>query len=143
MRTSLAFLHVGGLGLAAAVLAAVAFVVASVLRLAVYARRDEIEIMMLVGASPAFVRGPFLVAGVLQGLFASCVALVVVEVARRTVLAWAGSHVGPVMPVLSSQPLGLAPSVALVGCGIAVSVIGAWLAVRGYMSSAESGLRGR
>ena len=65
----------GAPALALVVFAAVVFVMASVLRLAVYARRDEIEIMLLVGATPAFVRGPFLVAGVAQGLVASLLAL--------------------------------------------------------------------
>ena len=57
---------IGGTGLALLVFAAVVFVMASVLRLAVYARRNEIEIMLLVGATPAFVRGPFLMAGLGQ-----------------------------------------------------------------------------
>lgn len=141
LRTWLAFVRVGGVAFAAVVLAAVAFVVASVLRLAVYARRDEIEIMLLVGASPSFVRGPFLVAGFLQGVAASCLALALVEAARRGLVAWAGSRVGPILPVLSAQPLGAVPSALLVAAGVAVSVVGSWLAVRGYMSSAGSGAR--
>jgi cell division transport system permease protein len=46
---------------------AAALTVANVVRLAAYARRDEIEIMQLVGAPLAYVRGPFVVEGVLQG----------------------------------------------------------------------------
>ena len=41
--------------------------VANVVRLAAYARRDEIEIMQLVGAPFAFIRGPFVAEGMLQG----------------------------------------------------------------------------
>ncbi|BDG09003.1 cell division protein FtsX [Anaeromyxobacter paludicola] len=52
----------GVLSVAAAVL------VANTLRLGVYARRDEIEIMKLVGATNAFVELPFLIEGLLQGL---------------------------------------------------------------------------
>jgi hypothetical protein len=73
----------GGAGLALVVFGAVAFVMASVLGLAVYARREEIDIMLLVGASPGFVRGPFLVAGLVQGLLASIASLVLVESLRR------------------------------------------------------------
>ncbi len=46
---------------------AAALTVANVVRLAAYARRDEIEIMQLVGAPFAYVRGPFVAEGVLQG----------------------------------------------------------------------------
>ncbi len=46
---------------------AAALTVANVVRLAAYARRDEIEIMQLVGAPTAYVRGPFVFEGILQG----------------------------------------------------------------------------
>ncbi len=57
-----------GLVLFGLLAAATAVLVANTLRLAVYARRDEIEIMKLVGATDAFVAVPFLVEGLLQGL---------------------------------------------------------------------------
>jgi len=83
LETVLDLARVGGSGLALLVFSAVAFVMASVLRLAVYARRDEIEIMLLVGATPAFVRGPYLVSGAGMGLASSVLALLLVEGARR------------------------------------------------------------
>jgi len=49
--------------------------VANVGRLALYARRDEVSIMQLVGAPHNFIRGPFLMEGVLQGGAGSLVAL--------------------------------------------------------------------
>lgn len=57
----------GGTVLGLVLFGAVSFVMGSVLRLAVLARQDEIDIMLLVGASPRFVRGPFLVAGLAHG----------------------------------------------------------------------------
>jgi cell division transport system permease protein len=66
------------LGLAIVVLlgVAAAVTVANVVRLAAYAREDEIEIMELVGAPLAYVRGPFVVEGVLQGGAGALVAIV-------------------------------------------------------------------
>jgi cell division transport system permease protein len=43
------------------------FTIANVIRLTVYARQDELDIMRLVGASQAYVKGPFVVEGMLQG----------------------------------------------------------------------------
>lgn len=54
--------------LLASVALATAVLVANTLRLAVFARREEIEIMKLVGATDAFVGAPFLIEGLLQGL---------------------------------------------------------------------------
>jgi len=64
-----------GLVLAAVLTIAAALTVANVVRLALYARRDEIEIMQLVGAPQAYIRGPFVMEGVLQGGAGALVAL--------------------------------------------------------------------
>jgi cell division transport system permease protein len=64
-------------GLAAVTL----FVVGSTIRLTVHARRNEIEILRLMGASDNFIRGPFLLEGALFGLVGAVVSCVVVVVA--------------------------------------------------------------
>ena len=46
---------------------AAALTVANVVRLALYARHDELDIMQLVGAPQAYIRGPFVMEGVVQG----------------------------------------------------------------------------
>jgi len=120
----------GGALLAAVVLLAVVFVMASVLRLAVWARRDEIEIMQLVGASPGFIRGPFLVAGLAQGLIATLVALAVVELGRRTGLALARESAAGLMELIAGEPLSSPAAGLLVTLGLAVSLTGSWFAVR-------------
>lgn len=70
-----------GLVLAAVLTVAAALTVANVVRLALYARRDELEIMELVGAPTVYIRGPFVMEGVLQGGVGALVALVVLAVA--------------------------------------------------------------
>lgn len=61
------FLRAFGLVIVGLLAVASALTVANVVRLAASARADEIEIMELVGAPLAYVRGPFVVEGVLQG----------------------------------------------------------------------------
>lgn len=70
---------VRGVGFALGLLltAAAALTVANVVRLALYARRDELEIMELVGAPSVFVHGPFVMEGVLQGGIGAAIALAV------------------------------------------------------------------
>jgi cell division transport system permease protein len=57
-----------------------AFTVGAVVRLSLYARRDELEIMALVGAPFSYIRGPFVFEGLLLGGIGAAVALMVVAV---------------------------------------------------------------
>lgn len=66
----LASLVVGGL-----LFLAVVFIIANTIRLTVLARREELYIMRLMGASESFIRLPFLIEGVLQGFFGALAAL--------------------------------------------------------------------
>lgn len=122
--------RLGGGGLGLVVFGAVIFVMASVLRLAVYARREEIEIMLLVGATPAFVRGPFLVAGLAQGLLAAGLGLGIVEAARLFTLGRGASESVALIQLIVERPLPLGPSVLLLLVGLAVSLASAFFAVR-------------
>jgi cell division transport system permease protein len=122
--------RLGGGALAALVFAAVGLVMAGVLRLAVHARRDEIEIMLLVGATPWFVRGPFLVAGLAQGALAVVLALAGVEAARRGILAWTAAEPAALVGLAAGRPLPASASGMVCAVGIVVSLLAATLAVR-------------
>jgi len=63
-----------GWAVAALVLCACLYIVGSTIRLGVFARRDEIEIWKLVGATDGFVKAPFLVEGGLQGALGTALA---------------------------------------------------------------------
>jgi cell division transport system permease protein len=60
-------LRLAGAILAGFLLFAALFIVANTIRLTLYARRDELQIMALVGATPIFIKSPFLLEGALQG----------------------------------------------------------------------------
>jgi cell division transport system permease protein len=68
-RLSTAVRLVRGLGafLGGILVLAGVFTISNVIRLTVYARQDELDIMRLVGATRAYVKGPFVVEGMLQG----------------------------------------------------------------------------
>jgi len=69
---------IGGIGLAivAVLMVAAIFTIASIIRLTAYLYRDEIGVMRLVGATELFIRGPFYVEGLLQGLLGGAGAVI-------------------------------------------------------------------
>lgn len=71
----LRLLKVAGAFLGAFLLFAALFIVANTIKLTLYARRDELEVMALVGATPLFIKAPFLLEGALQGALGGALAL--------------------------------------------------------------------
>ena len=64
-----------GMALVAVLLLCAIFTIASVIRLTAYLYRDEIDVMRLVGATELFIRGPFYVEGLLQGVLGGALAV--------------------------------------------------------------------
>jgi len=77
------WLTIGGLGMLAVLTVVSVVIVMNTIRTAVYHRRQEIELMKLVGATEWFVRGPFLVEGVMTGVIAASLALGLLLAAYR------------------------------------------------------------
>jgi cell division transport system permease protein len=131
-RLSAAMRVVGGVGAVIAALLALAsaLTVANVVRLAAYARRDEIEIMQLVGAPLTYVRGPFLVEGVVQGGVGALLAIVFLALAFTAIRARYG--------LLATEALGLSSitflpaelSVLLVIGGMLLGCLGGFIVAR-------------
>jgi len=117
-----------GLVLGAVLTVAAALTVANVVRLALYARRDELEIMQLVGAPQAFIRGPFVMEGVLQGGAGALLALAALGVAF---LALRGRYLVPLASAINISSVRFLPvelCVLLVVGGMAVGCLGGLVA---------------
>jgi cell division transport system permease protein len=125
-------LRTGGFVVLALVGLVVLFIIVNTIRLAVVARREEIEIMRLVGASDAFIRWPFIFEGAFVGLLGAALAL--------GALALIAPPVGDLMygffRVLPLQFGTLARDVVLlvIGTGLGVGVLGSWISVRSYLA---------
>jgi len=71
----LSLLRLAGAILGGFLLFAALFIVANTIKLTLYARRDELEVMALVGATPAFIKSPFLLEGAVQGALGGVLAV--------------------------------------------------------------------
>ena len=119
-----------GMALAAVLTFAAALTVANVVRLGLYTRRDELEIMQLVGAPQAFIRGPFVMEGVLQGGFGALVALILLG---GLFLALRARYLAPLASALSLSSLHFLPvglCLLVVVGGMAVGCVGGLVAAR-------------
>jgi cell division transport system permease protein len=117
-----------GLVLGSVLVVAAALTVANVVRLALYARRDELDIMNLVGAPQAYVRGPFVMEGVLQGGIGALIALVALATAF---LALRGRYLIPLAAAMNVSSIHFLPAwlcAALVVGGMAVGCLGGLVA---------------
>jgi cell division transport system permease protein len=119
-----------GVALALLLATAAAVTVASVVRLGMHARKDEIEIMELVGASAAFIRGPFVAEGLLQGGIGALVALVVVFTGYRIGMALWGVDLTLALDGMAPRFLPVSLSAALVAGGMLVGSVGGLIASR-------------
>jgi cell division transport system permease protein len=117
-----------GLVLGTVLTIAAALTVANVVRLALYARRDEIDIMQLVGAPQAYIRGPFVMEGILQGGIGAAVALALLAAAFFALRARYLAPLASAINVSSVRFLPVELCVLLVVGGMAVGCVGGLVA---------------
>ncbi len=120
-----------GLVLGTVLTVAAALTVTNVVRLALYARRDEIEIMQLVGAPLTYIRGPFVMEGILQGGIGATAALAALAIAF---IVARGRYLAPLAAALdlsSVQFLPAGPCLLLLAGGMAVGCLGGLVAASG------------
>ena len=119
-----------GLGVGAILAVAAILTVTTATTLVLHLRRDEMEVMRLVGATEAVIRTPRFLQGLIQGLLAGTLALIVLEV----VFALATPRLEPLLPVTLGIDravfLSLPQILALIGGGSALGAVGGLLATR-------------
>jgi cell division transport system permease protein len=114
------------------------FFVASVLlifntiRLSIFARRKEIEVMKLVGASDSFVRTPFVLEGLVQGLIGALPAALLVVWMNSLFVGWAQENL-PFFPISSGAVNALIILLFLLFVGALVGVAGSFFSVRRFL----------
>lgn len=111
----------------------VLLIIGNTIRLAIHSRRDEIVIIKLVGGTDAYVRRPFLYAGLLLGLFGALISSLILTAG----ILWLGQSIDSLSQLYSSQyalrgpgPSGVA---GLFATGGLLGIGGAWLAVSGHL----------
>ena len=126
-------LSVGGLAILGMMLFVALFVIVNTIRIAVHARRDEIEIMQLVGASDWFVRWPFILEGMLVGFLGAVVSLALVFAAAGPVTSTLTAFLD-VLPLNFGAEFALQLAASVFGVALLVGAGGATLSVRAHLA---------
>ena len=100
---------------------AVVFIVSNTIKLTIYARRDELEVMSLVGATGFFIKAPFLLEGLIQGLGGAVISIVLLFGLYEGFLHNAGSFL-TFNPV--SSGLGFLPFEYIAGIILSGAILG-------------------
>ncbi len=109
-------------------------IIFNTIRMAIFNRRDEIQMMKLIGADKNFIQGPFIVEAVLYGVLAAAITSAIVFpllLTRSSYLDQYGVMVGPTIEYLKSY----APLVImlLIFAGALIGFISSFLAIRRYL----------
>lgn len=133
-NTFLTFMRLVGALVGGFLLVAVIFIVSNTIRLTIYARRDELEVMSLVGATRLFIKMPFLIEGVLQGVAGGLLALTLMVSIYQLFLHNAGNFLSfnPATSGLSFLPLEF--MLGLVLAGALLGFLGSLTSLRRFMA---------
>jgi len=137
LQALLAVLRYGGIGLGLLILLATAFIVSNTIRLTVYARKDEISILLLVGATRWFVRLPFVIEGGLWGFFGGAFAVLLMWLSDFLFAERLSLAIADVVGSLNVSLFDPAIAVAVLIAGVGLGVCGSALAVGRFLDVEE------
>jgi cell division transport system permease protein len=121
-----------GLGFIILLVLTAAIIISNTIRLTVYARRREIAIMQLVGASSTYIRLPFICEGFIDGFLGAVLALILLAIGRWQLWPKLLSAL-PFIPLHDAGiDLGIF-ALQLLGVGAAVGIIASWISVGRYL----------
>jgi cell division transport system permease protein len=116
---------------------AVLLIVGNTIRLSVQNRREEIEVVKLVGATDAFIRRPFLYTGFWYGLLAGLLCWIILEIS----LLWLQDPVADLAGLYQSQfaisGLNMLKSLQLISFSCGLGLLGSWLSVGRHIRNIE------
>lgn len=110
------------------------FLISNTIRITITARKDEIEIMKLVGATNSFVRVPFVLEGMWIGLLGSVIPITAVSVIYYNLYNTLAPRIqGNLLELLEVTPLLYQVSALLVGIGLLIGIWGSFMSVRKFL----------
>ena len=121
-------------GVVIALIIVTAFLISNTIKITIFSRKREIEIMRLVGASNINIKIPFILEGLFLGLFGSIIPILITVLGYEELYSrFNGQVISPFIQLIEPAPFVYYVSLVLVGIGIVVGMFGSWRAVRKYL----------
>lgn len=122
------------IGIVSALIVVTAFLIANTIKITIYSRRREIEIMRLVGASNINIKIPFIFEGLFLGILGSIIPIFVTIYAYSTLYdKFEGKLFSPLIKLITPTPFVYIVSLILLVIGILVGMFGSYRAVKKYL----------
>ena len=110
------------------------FLIINTIKLTIFSRKKEIEIMRLVGASNFVIKTPFVIEGMFLGLLGSIVPVLIIIFGYTSLYDYSSGYVfSPLIQLIKPIPFIYYASLIIVGLGIVVGMIGSATASRKYL----------
>lgn len=110
------------------------FLISNTIRITIIARKDEIEIMKLVGATNSFVRIPFLLEGMWLGILGAIVPMIAISILYYNVYKVVKPRLeGELVQLLDYSPLIFQVNLLLIGLGVVIGIWGSFMSVRKFL----------
>ncbi|MGD8537769.1 MAG: permease-like cell division protein FtsX [Candidatus Aminicenantes bacterium] len=111
------------------------FIISNVIKLNVFARKDEIEILRLVGATNTFIRVPFLLEGITLGIIGGLVSLFLLLLLINSIPIYLGSRLGVLNELINFRYLSLAQSITIVAEGGIIGFLGSLTSLARFLKT--------
>ncbi|MEE9501465.1 MAG: permease-like cell division protein FtsX [Candidatus Aminicenantaceae bacterium] len=111
------------------------FIISNVIRLNVFARKDEIEILRLVGATNTFIRVPFLLEGITLGVIGGLVSLFLLLLLINSIPIYLGSRPGVLNELINFRYLTLSQSITIIAEGGVIGFLGSLTSLARFLKT--------
>ncbi len=114
------------------------FIISNVIKLNVFARKEEIEILRLIGATNSFIRIPFLTEGIILGIFGGIISLLLLLVLIKIFPFYLGSSLGALQDLINFRYLSVSQSLILIAGGAIIGCLGSLSSLARFLKEHKS-----
>lgn len=129
------FIRIGGIVVIAILVFISIFIISNTIKITVAARKKEIGIMKYVGATNEFIRGPFLVEGILLGLIGTSISIFIVYYGYKYLFQVVSDKLYVMLTVYMVSPYSLFADIAIIfiAIGVGIGMLGSIVSLRKFL----------